>query len=129
MMTLLLQLFVLAALIILVYTIVRYLRSPLRKLEQAQNDNQYFLYDDREHVRKNLFLTYKGAMFEGEKHVGSTERSFEVVRISVRPKRTDKLEGLEYDDFMFIEKEIKDHYPHASIDWKSPVDALMKKRK
>ncbi|QQK81002.1 sigma-w pathway protein ysdB [Salicibibacter cibi] len=128
-MTLLLQLFVLAALIILVYTIVRYLRSPLRKLEQAQNNNQYFLYDDRQNAHNHFFLTYKGAMFEGEKKVGSTDHSFEVVRISMQPKRTDKLEGLEYDDFRFIEKEIKDRYPHASIDWKSPVGALMKKRK
>ncbi|AXF55852.1 sigma-w pathway protein ysdB [Salicibibacter kimchii] len=128
-MTLLLQLFVLAALIILVYTIIRYLRSPLRKLEQAQNDNQYFLYDDRQNARKNFYLTYKGAMFEGEKKVGSTDHSFEIVRISVRPKRTDMLEGLQYDDFMFIEKEIKERYPHASVEWKSPVAELMKKRK
>ncbi|SDI59883.1 sigma-w pathway protein ysdB [Natribacillus halophilus] len=126
---LLLQLLVLVALLILVYTGIRYVRDPLRKLESAHRNNEFFMHDDMENTRKNFFLTYKGAMFEGEKHVGSTENAFEVIKISMSPKRTEKLEGLQYNDFMFIEKEINDRYPHAEVEWQSPIRELIKKRK
>ncbi|MBB6448277.1 hypothetical protein HNR44_000226 [Geomicrobium halophilum] len=128
-MTLILQLLILAALIILVYTGIRYMRDPLRQLESAHKRNDFFMHDHMEDALKNFFITYKGAMFEGEKYVGSTENAFEVVRIVLAPKRTEKLEGLQYEDFLFIEKEIEQRYPYASIEWQSPIKELMKRRR
>lgn len=66
-------------------------------------------------------------MFEGEKYLGTTDRSFEVVSIFVWPHNPDDLKGLSYEDFKFIENEIKLRYPESDIDWKSPIKELMSK--
>ena len=64
---------------------------------------QYYFYDDVKNVRKNFFITYKGAMFEGEKYLGTTENSFDVVSIFVWVKDEAKLQGFTKDDFHFLQ--------------------------
>ncbi|GAK12506.1 sigma-w pathway protein ysdB [Geomicrobium sp. JSM 1781026] len=122
-------LFIAIAFFILVYSAVRYIRDPKHQLEKAHNKQQLYLYDHQQDARKNFLITYKGVMFEGEKYIGTTDDGFEVVRISLDPKRIENIEGLHFEDFQFIEAEITDVYPHATIQWRSPVKQLMNKKK
>lgn len=126
MFVILFRFFIIAAIIALIYTFTKYLLNPKRKLELAQEKGSFFLMDDKNNVRKNLFLTHKGVLFEGEKYLGTTERAFEVVSITLWPHQPDKLQGLNRDDFYFIEKELFIHYPDAKVDWKSPIKEFLK---
>ncbi|WLR50170.1 sigma-w pathway protein ysdB [Bacillus tianshenii] len=126
MFVILFRLFIIAAIIALIYTFTKYLLNPKRKLELAQERGTFYYLDDKSNVRKNLFITYKGVLFEGEKYLGTTERAFEVVSITIWPLHPDKLQGLSRDDFYFIEKELLIQYPEATIEWKSPVKEFLK---
>ena len=110
----------------LFYRGIRYLTDPKRKLDEAYEEERYYYYDDAKNVRKNVFITYKGAMFEGEKYLGTTEDAFEVVSIFVSVHDPMKLQGLTKDDFVYLEKEIVISYPKATINWKNPIEQLMK---
>jgi len=125
MIVILLRLLILIAMILLLYTAYKYIMNPKRKLELAQEKKQFYFLDDPENVKKNFLLTYKGVLFEGEKYLGTTENSFDVVSISVWTKQPNKLKGFERQDLYFVEKEILIHYPHAEIDWKNPVNQLI----
>ncbi|MBD1380069.1 sigma-w pathway protein ysdB [Metabacillus arenae] len=128
-MVLLLRLLIVALFIFLVYSLVKYLLNPKRKLELACEQKNYYLLDDKENVRKNFFLTFKGVLFEGEKYLGREENSFEVVSIFIGTNTPNKLQGLSLSDFQFIEESIKQHYPHSKIDWKSPIKEFLTKKK
>lgn len=118
--------FVLILLIIfLLYRIFKYVLNPKRKLELAHEKGEFFWYDDQENVHKNFLLTYKGVLFEGEKYLGTTQKSFEVVSIFIWAKK-DNLKGLTLTDFQYIERRINEIYPHAKIDWKSPIKELIR---
>ena len=82
-MGLLIRFVIIAFIIYLFYRGIRYLTDPKRKLDDAYEEERYYFYDDVKNVRKNFFITYKGAMFEGEKYLGTTENSFDVVSIFV----------------------------------------------
>ena len=82
-MAFLLRIIVIVLIIYLFYKAVRYLTDPKRKLDEAYEKGQYYFYDDVKNVRKNFFISYKGALFEGEKYLGTTEDAFEVVSIFV----------------------------------------------
>ncbi|MDT8859443.1 sigma-w pathway protein ysdB [Alkalihalobacillus sp. MEB130] len=125
-MVILFRLLLLVALVVLAYSAFKYLFHPRRKLEQAHDRKQFFFYDDDKDVRKNFLITYKGVMFEGEKYLGTTEQSFEIVSIYVWAKQTDQLTGLSKEDFQFIEDDIKLRYPDAKIEWKSPIKELLR---
>lgn len=103
--------------------------SPKRKLELAHNQKKFFLLDDSENVRKNFFITYKGVLFEGEKYLGTTASSFEVISILIWTKTPNKLKGLTKKDFQFMEEKIKNSYPYAKIEWKSPIKEFLQKEK
>ncbi len=118
----------LIALIIIAYAALKYLFHPRRKLEQAHDRNQFYFYDDKKDVRKNFLITYKGVMFEGEKSLGTTDESFEIVSIVVWAKHTDRLTGFAKEDFQIIEEDIHLHYPKAQIIWKSPIKELLQKQ-
>ncbi|MBM7620533.1 cbb3-type cytochrome oxidase subunit 3 [Bacillus tianshenii] len=122
----LIRLALLALIIFIIYSIFKYLLNPKRKLELAHEQKNFFLLDQKNNVRKNFLLTYKGVMFEGEKYLGTTEKSFEVISIFIWPKNPEKLEGLKKQDFIFIQKEVRKQYPDAIIDWKSPIKEFMK---
>ncbi|MEW9108044.1 sigma-w pathway protein ysdB [Cytobacillus gottheilii] len=121
----LLRLLLLAIIIFLIYTAVKYLLNPKRKLELAHEQKRYYFYDDENNVHKNFLVTYKGVLFEGEKYLGTTAASFDVVSIFVWPHKVTALKGLVKEDFLFIEKKISEQYPSAKIDWKSPVKEFM----
>ncbi|HAQ08049.1 MAG TPA: sigma-w pathway protein ysdB [Bacillus bacterium] len=124
-MILLLRFIILLLFIFLLYSSVKYLFHPKRKLELAHEQKRYYFWDENENVRKNFLLTYKGVLFEGEKYLGTTQTAFEVVSIFIWPKKTSALKGLVLEDFEFIERKIRESYPVAKIDWKSPIKEFM----
>jgi hypothetical protein len=123
----LIRLLILALIIYLFYRSIKYIIDPKRKLELAQEQKRFYFLDDQENVRKNFYVTYKGVLFEGEKYLGTTEDSFEVVSIFVWVNNVSSLKGLGYEDFQYVQNEIKERYPKAKIDWKSPIHELMRK--
>lgn len=124
-MGILLRLLLLIALIIIIYSFWRYWNNSRRKLEAAHHKKQFYLLDDQQNVRKNLLATHKGVMFEGEKYVGTTEKAFEVVTISLWVIESEHLRGFQREDFTFLEREILSLYPEAAIEWNSPVKEFM----
>lgn len=124
---LLIRFVVIAIIIFIFYKFARYLLDPKRKLDEAYEKGEYYFYDDVKNVRKNFFISYKGALFEGEKYLGTTKDAFEVVSIFVSVNDTAKLHGLTKEDFLFLEKEILFNYPNAKISWQNPIEQLIKK--
>ncbi|MEK4486696.1 sigma-w pathway protein ysdB [Psychrobacillus sp. FSL H8-0484] len=120
-----LRLLIIVIIIYVFYKILRYLFDPKRKLDEAYENESYYYYDDIKNVRKNFFITYKGALFEGEKYLGTTDQAFEVVSIFVWTKDSSKLQGFTKEDFRFLQNEIRMNYPSAKINWKSPIEQLM----
>lgn len=120
--------FLLFALIIfLIYSVFKYLLNPKRKLELAHEQKRYYFLDNKNDVRKNFFVTYKGVLFEGEKYLGTTDNAFEVVSVFIWPHKIASLNGMVREDFKFIERKVIEYYPNAKIDWKSPINGFMKK--
>ncbi|RLQ97990.1 sigma-w pathway protein ysdB [Falsibacillus albus] len=117
-----------ALILYLLYKAIKFIIDPKRKLELAHEKKEYYFFDDLNNVRKNFLITYKGVMFEGEKYLGTTENAFDVVSIFVWPRNASKLQGLTYDDFMFLEDEISGAYENAKIDWKSPIKEFLEKK-
>lgn len=127
-MALLFRIVIIALIIYIVYKGVRYLTDPKRRLDEAHERGEYYFYDDVKNVRKNFFISYKGALFEGEKYLGTTENAFEVVSIFVFVHDSMKLQGFTKEDFLYLEKEILMNYPNATISWKNPIEQLMKEQ-
>ncbi|RHW40700.1 sigma-w pathway protein ysdB [Neobacillus notoginsengisoli] len=124
----LLRLFGLILTGIILYKGVKYYISAPRKLEAARNHGHFLLLDDIKNPRKNFLLTYKGAVFEGEKYLGITEESFAVISISIWPRDMAKLETLSQSDFLFIQNELLKSYPKASIEWTATVKDLLRQQ-
>lgn len=121
------RLLILALMILLIVKTIKYIANPKRKLELAHEQKQFYFWDIHENVRKNFLLTYKGVLFEGEKYLGTTNNAFEVVSVFIWAKDPDKLQGLEREDFLKIQDEVKKHYPNARIDWKNPIRNFLNK--
>jgi len=119
------RILLLALIVFIIYQAFKYLFHPKRKLELAHEQKKFYFLDDPENVRKNFLLTYKGVLFEGEKYLGTTPDSFDVVSIFILPKNKAALKGMKKEDFLFIEQEIRKHYPKAAIDWKSPIKEFL----
>lgn len=126
-MAFLLRFIILALLIFAFYKIIRYVFDPKRKLDEAYENGAFYFYDDIKNVRKNFFISYKGALFEGEKYLGATDHSFDVISIFVSVHNLVELQGLTKDDFEFLQNEILMSYPSAKISWIDPIENLMKK--
>ncbi|MBI0576578.1 sigma-w pathway protein ysdB [Neobacillus cucumis] len=106
--------FVLLLLLILFfYYVSKSFLTPNRKLKSARKQKRFLLLDSDD-VRRNFLLTYKGAVFTGEKYNGST-----AISITIWPQNNPS--GLAKEDFNFIEKKICEKYPNAEIHWKSPI--------
>lgn len=125
-MAIILRLLIIVLIIYVFYKGVRYLTDPKRKLDEAYEQGRYYFYDDVTNVRKNFFISYNGALFEGEKYLGTTDNAFEVVSIFVFVHDAMKLQGFTKADFHYLEKEISLNYPNAKIDWKNPIEQLMR---
>lgn len=119
MIVIILRLLLIVIILFLLYSGFKYLFNPKRKLELAHEQKQFYFLDDKENVRKNFLLTYKGALFEGEKYLGTTTNAFEVVSVFIWTKSTSSLQGVTLDDFNTIEEEVKKRYPFSKVDWKS----------
>ncbi len=65
-------------------------------------------------------LSYKGAMFEGEKYLGTTDDSIDVVSIFVWVKDETKLQGFTKDDFHFLASEILIQLPKSYYQLEKP---------
>ncbi|QOY33946.1 sigma-w pathway protein ysdB [Anaerobacillus isosaccharinicus] len=120
------RILILAAVFILAYSAIKYFVNPKRKLELAHEKKLFYFLDDKQNVRKNFLITYRGVLFEGEKYLGTTESAFEVVSVQVWARNTDKLQGLNKEDFYFIEKEILVAYPNTKVEWKNPINNLLR---
>lgn len=116
-----------AAIILLVYSIIQYFRNPQRLLENAKESKGFYYFDEQNNSKKNIRFVYKGCQFEGEKYVGTTEESFEIVDVHVTVVDPLELQGLTRDDIYFLEKELLMRYPHAKISWKHPIDKLLQR--
>jgi hypothetical protein len=128
MIVILLRLLLFAVIFFIIYSIIKYLLSPKRKLELAHEQKKFYFLDDQKNIRKNFKLTYKGVLFEGEKYLGTTERAFDVISIFIWTNNTSMLKGLSHDDFKIIERKIKSVYPNAKLDWKSPIKEFLLKK-
>lgn len=126
-MILLIRFILLALFVFALYATIKYITSPLRKLENAKDQKRFYFLDEPQNIRKNFLLTHKGIVFEGEKYLGTTESSFEVVSIFVWPHSNSELRGMTKEDFHFIQSQIMTEYPAAKIDWKSPVKEFLNK--
>ncbi|WP_077621292.1 sigma-w pathway protein ysdB [Sediminibacillus massiliensis] len=125
MIVILFRLLILTAIIFILYTVYKYIINPNRKLEVAKDKKDFYFLDEPDNTKKNFLMTYKGYIFEGEKYLGTTENSFDVVNISVYAKHPAQLKGLERNDLHFMEKEILIRYPYAKVEWKHPLNKLL----
>jgi hypothetical protein len=108
---------------------IRHALSVPRKLEAARSRKRFLVIDNKNDHRKNILLTYKGVIFEGEKYLGIAEESFAVISILLRPWNSEGLSGMARADFLFIEDELLKSYPHALIEWKSPLKNSVRPQK
>jgi hypothetical protein len=114
--------------IFLIFGTIKFLLKPTRKLEAARKHKRFLLLDNDE-VIKNFQLTYNGAVFTGEKYLGATKNSIDVVSISLSSEHTTSIQGMVKEDFYFIEKKIHEKYPLAQINWKSPIHEFLYQKK
>ncbi|MBC5637503.1 MULTISPECIES: sigma-w pathway protein ysdB [Ornithinibacillus] len=119
------RILIIAAVILLIYSIIQYFRNPDRLLKNAKETKGFYFLDEQHNSKKNIRFVYKGCQFEGEKYVGATEESFEIVDIHVTVTNPLELQGLSRDDIYFLEKELLIRYPHAKISWKHPINKLL----
>ncbi|MGM0752419.1 MAG: sigma-w pathway protein ysdB [Bacillota bacterium] len=124
----LIRLVIFSLIVYLLYRSVKYIMDPKRKLELAQEQKRFYFLDDQENVRKNFHVTYKGVLFEGEKYLGATEESFEVVSIFLWSTNISSLKGFTQEDFQYLQNEIRERYPNAKLDWKSPIREFLQKK-
>jgi hypothetical protein len=126
-MMILIRLLLFALILFLLYRMIKFILNPKRKLELAHEQKRYYFLDDPNNVRKNFLITYKGVLIEGEKYLGTTDNTFDVVSIFLWPHSVSSLMGFIREDILFIERKILDAYPNAKLDWKSPVKEFMQK--
>ncbi|MFC0301912.1 sigma-w pathway protein ysdB [Virgibacillus soli] len=119
------RILIIISFLLLMYTGLKYLRNPQRKLNLAKESGEFFFLDDPTNSKKNIEFVFKGCLFEGEKYIGTTEDSFEIVNIHITVHSPMELNGLTREDLYFLEKEILIHYPHAKIEWKHPINQLL----
>lgn len=117
------------AIVILLYTAYRYYQNPQRLLQRAKKNRQFFIVDDPDNSKKNIHFVYKGCQFEGEKYIGMTEMSFDVITLNISVNDPLELKGITKKDILFLENELKKLYPKATIHWRHPIDQLFRKSK
>lgn len=106
---------------------LRYLFNPRRKLELAHERGETYLLDTPDNVRKNFLLTHKRVLFEGEKYLGTTDQAFVVTQIYIWAHTPSKLKGFQKEDFYEMERIIRNQYPEAEIEWKSPIKEFLRR--
>jgi cbb3-type cytochrome oxidase subunit 3 len=122
-----LRVLVLIIILIIAYGAIKHFINPRRKLAYAIANRQTLLMDDKQDIRKNLLIAYKGSLFEGEKYMGTIDGSFQIIQIHLQPQDNQKLIGFDVADFLAIEQQVLALYSHAQISWGSPVKELVRK--
>jgi hypothetical protein len=120
----LLRLVLLFLFVFIIFVTIKFFLKPTRKLEAARRHKRFLLLDNEE-VIKNFQLTYNGAVFTGEKYLGAAKNTIDVVSISLSPDSRTSIKGMDKEDFYFIEKKIREKYPVATINWKSPIHEFL----
>jgi hypothetical protein len=105
---------------------IKTIGTPNRKFKHAVKQKRYYIIDDKNNVRKNFLLTYKGVVLEGEKHIDSDINSFRVDSIYIWTHNSADLTKLDLPDYLFIEQKIHKQYPKAKINWNNPFFELMR---
>jgi hypothetical protein len=118
----LLRLVLLFLLTFVIFVTIKYFNKPTRKLKTARKYKRFLLIDNKE-VVKNFHLTYNGAVFTGEKYLGASKNTIDV--ITLWPEQATSIKGMAKEDFYFIEKKIHEKYPVAQINWKSPIHEFL----
>lgn len=125
MLIILFRIFILIAIVILLYTSYQYYLNPQRKMQKAKKNKEFFFLDDPSDSKINLQFVYKGWLFEGEKYLGTTDYSFDVLNIHIFVHDKTELLGLTTQDLDVLEGKINVYYPHATIHWKHPINQLL----
>lgn len=125
MLIILFRILILIAIVILLYTAKQYYHNPQRKLRKAKRNNNFFFLDEPQNSKKNLQLVYEGCLFEGEKYLGTIDNSFDVVNIHIFVHDKSELLGLKKKDLTILENKISVYYPHATIEWRHPINKLL----
>ncbi|MFD2046278.1 sigma-w pathway protein ysdB [Ornithinibacillus salinisoli] len=118
------RILIIIALTLVIYTVIQYFLNPQRRLHKAKEAQEFYFLDESNNTKKNLQFVYKGCLFEGEKYLGATEQSFEVVDIHITVQDHLELRGFTRDDLYFLEKELLIHYPFANVTWKHPINQI-----
>ncbi|CAM3818881.1 hypothetical protein [Alkalicoccus chagannorensis] len=118
---LLFRIVLLAAVAVLIYSVTKYFIDPKRRLERARRREDFYVLDDSSEVRRNILITVKGALFEGEKFLGPADHSVEVTSIKLQTEDSHDLQGMTARDFDQVEQELLVRYPKASIEWRQPA--------
>jgi len=119
------RILIIVTVLLLIYTLIQYIRNPYRKLKKSVRNGTFFFLDEANNAKKNILFTYKGCLFEAEKYLGTTTSAFEVVNIHIFVHEPMVLKGITIDDITFLEKKIIKQYPHAHIEWKHPINNIM----
>lgn len=119
------RILILVAVIFIIYTIIQYVRQPERQMRIAKELQEFYFVDEPKNIQKHLQFAYKGCLFEGEKHLGATEESFEVLTIQVSVREPLELKGITREDLYFLENELLIRYPYAKIEWRYPINELL----
>ncbi|MEC0701928.1 sigma-w pathway protein ysdB, partial [Bacillus haynesii] len=110
MIVIILRLALLALLVYVVYRAVQFFGNPDRRLKSAQAKKHYYFLDEQKNARKNLKLTFKGVLFEGEKHIPSKDHPLFIHTIFVWTEAPEeKLSFFTEEDFAELEENIKAH--------------------
>lgn len=120
------RILLLALLVYFIYMAVKFYSNPKRRLKLAQSKENFYFFDEQKNTRKNLQLTYKGVLFEGEKHIPSKDHPLFIHTIFVWTEAPEKLSGFSADDFEEVEKRVLERYPNCKIDWDQPIKKAKK---
>src|SRR5699024_7234316 len=119
-----LRVLIIIAMVLVIYTLVQYFRSPYRKLKKSIRQGVYFLLDEPDNPKKNILLTYKGCLFEVEKYIGTKMDALCVVNIDMFDDKSMDLKRITIDDITFLEVKLTEAYPHAQIEWIHPINTI-----
>ncbi|AHZ16902.1 sigma-w pathway protein ysdB [Bacillus velezensis] len=121
-----LRIVLLALLIYFIYMCIKFYANPKRRLRLAQSKENFYFIDEQKNTRKNLQLTYKGVLFEGEKHIPSKDHPLFIHTIFVWTENPEKLNRFSAGDFEEVEKKVLERYPNCKIDWDQPIKKAKK---
>lgn len=94
------------------FQILSFLMNPQQRLKLAQKRRTFYLLDQKDNIRMNLLLTYKGHLLEGEKYAAANEVDH-ILLFPTNPYNTK----MSQQDKAYIEQSLLSIYPKAKIDW------------